>query len=58
MTDDVVTRLREENARLNLVVANLCNEMIVLESERDELQRQLDRLTNNDQPAFLKYCPS
>jgi chaperonin cofactor prefoldin len=40
--------------RLHQSVENLCNEMVVLESERDDLQRQLDRLTNNYKPAFLQ----
>jgi hypothetical protein len=35
--------LQEENARLHQAIANLCNEMVVLESERDELQRKLDK---------------
>jgi chromosome segregation ATPase len=51
---DFIQDLQEENARLHQAVANLCNEMVVLESERDDLQRQLDRLTNNYQPAFLR----
>ena len=51
---DMVEDLQEENARLHQAIANLCNEMVVLESERDDLQRQLDRLTNNYKPAFLR----
>jgi hypothetical protein len=39
--------LQEENARLHQAIANLCNEMVVLESERDDLQRQLDRLKHD-----------
>ena len=54
MTDDIVTRLRDENARLNQAIANLCNEMVVLESERDDLQRQLNKVANPNQPAFLR----
>jgi chromosome segregation ATPase len=53
-TTDFIQDLQEENARLHQAIANLCNEMVVLESERDELQRQLDRLTNNYKPAFLR----
>jgi chromosome segregation ATPase len=53
-TQDFIHDLQEENARLHQSIANLCNEMVVLESERDDLQRQLDRLTNNYQPAFLR----
>jgi chromosome segregation ATPase len=53
-TQDFIHDLQEENARLHQAVANLCNEMVVLESERDDLQRQLDRLTNNYQPVFLR----
>ena len=53
-TRDFIQDLQEENARLHQAVANLCNEMVLLESERDDLQRQLDRLTNNYQPAFLR----
>jgi predicted nucleic acid-binding Zn-ribbon protein len=51
---DMVEDFQEENARLHEAIANLCNEMVVLESERDDLQRQLDRLTNNYKPAFLR----
>jgi cell division protein FtsB len=51
---DFIKDLQEENARLHQAIANLCNQMVVLESERDDLQRQLDRLTNNYQPAFLR----
>jgi phage shock protein A len=53
-TKDFIQDLQEENARLHQAIANLCNEMVVLESERDDLQRQMDRLTNNYQPAFLR----
>jgi cell division protein FtsB len=52
--NDFIKDLQEENARLNQAIASLCNEMVVLESERDDLQRQLDRLTDNYQPAFLR----
>jgi hypothetical protein len=53
-TRDFIQDLQEENARLLQAIVNLCNEMVVLESERDDLQRQMDRLTNNYQPAFLR----
>jgi hypothetical protein len=53
-TQDFIQDLQEENARLLQAIVNLCNEMVVLESERDDLQRQMDRLTNNYQPAFLR----
>jgi chromosome segregation ATPase len=46
---DFIKDLQEENARLHQAIANLCNEMVVLESELDDLQRQLDRLTNENQ---------
>jgi predicted RNase H-like nuclease (RuvC/YqgF family) len=46
---DFIKDLQEENARLHQAIANLCNEMVVLESERDDLQRQLDRLAQYDQ---------
>jgi predicted nucleic acid-binding Zn-ribbon protein len=42
-TRDFIQDLQEENARLHQAIANLCNEMVVLESERDELQRKLDK---------------
>jgi hypothetical protein len=38
---DFIQDLQEENARLHQAVANLCNEMVVLESERDELERRI-----------------
>jgi cell division protein FtsB len=44
---DWIEDLLEENSRLHQAIANLCNEMVVLESERDDLQRQLDRLKND-----------
>ena len=53
-TKDFIQDLQEENSRLLQAIVNLCNEMVVLESERDDLQRQMDRLTNNYQPAFLR----
>jgi chromosome segregation ATPase len=53
-TQDFIHDLQEENARLLQAIVNLCNEMVILESERDDLQRQLDKLTNNYQPAFLR----
>jgi hypothetical protein len=40
-TRDFIQDLQEENARLHQAVANLCNEMVVLESERDELERRI-----------------
>jgi chromosome segregation ATPase len=48
-TTDFIKDLQEENHRLHQAIANLCNEMVVLESERDDLQRQLDRLTHEKQ---------
>jgi chromosome segregation ATPase len=47
-TQDFIKDLQEENARLHQAIANLCNEMVVLESERDDLQRQLDRRNNEN----------
>jgi hypothetical protein len=38
---DFIKDLQEENARLHQAIANLCNEMVVLESERDELERRI-----------------
>jgi hypothetical protein len=46
-TRDFIQDLQEENARLHQAIANLCNEMVVLESDRDDLQRQLDRIKND-----------
>jgi predicted nucleic acid-binding Zn-ribbon protein len=40
---DFIQDLQEENARLHQAIATLCAEMTVLESERDELQRKIDR---------------
>jgi len=40
-TRDFIQDLQEENARLHQAVANLCNEMVVLKSERDELERRI-----------------
>jgi predicted RNase H-like nuclease (RuvC/YqgF family) len=54
MADAIVARLREENARLHQAIDNLCAEMTVLESERDELQRQLSKVANPEQPLFLR----
>jgi cell division protein FtsB len=44
---DWIEDLLEENVRLHQAIANLCNEMVVLESERDDLQRQIDRLKHD-----------
>jgi hypothetical protein len=46
-TRDFIQDLQEENARLHQAIANLCNEMVVLESDRDDLQRQLYRIKND-----------
>jgi hypothetical protein len=53
-TNGYIKDLQEENHRLLQAIVNLCNEMIVLESERDDLRRQLDKVPNPDQPAFLR----
>jgi len=45
---DYIKDLQEENHRLHQAIANLCNEMVVLESERDELERKLERLNNEN----------
>jgi len=43
-TRDFIQDLQEENARLHQAIANLCNEMVVLESERDEWRNMANRL--------------
>jgi hypothetical protein len=68
-TRDFIQDLQEENARLHQAVANLCNEMVVLESDLGHWQKIAGRLynpythmegvemykaTHNDQPAFLR----
>jgi DNA-binding GntR family transcriptional regulator len=40
--NDFIQDLQEENARLHQAIANLCNEMVVLESERDHWRRTSD----------------
>jgi phage shock protein A len=40
---DFIQDLQEENARLHQAIATLCAEMTVLESQRDELQRKIDK---------------
>ena len=66
---DFIQDLQEENARLHQAIANLCNEMTVMESELGHWQKIAGRLynpythmegvemyksTHNDQPAFLR----
>ena len=41
---DYIKDLQEENGRLHQAIANLCNEMVVLESERDEWRNMANRL--------------
>jgi hypothetical protein len=53
-TDDIIIQLRKENKLLNQYIVNLCDEMVVLESERDDLQRQLNKVVNPNQPSFLR----
>jgi hypothetical protein len=43
---DWIEDLLEENARLHQAVANLCNEMVVLESEVGNWQKIAGRLFN------------
>ena len=43
---DFIQDLQEENARLHQAVANLCNEMVVLESERDQWRTMAQHLYN------------
>jgi len=43
---DFIQDLQEENARLHQAVANLCNEMVVLESEVGNWQKIAGRLFN------------
>ena len=67
--EDFIQDLQEENARLHQAVANLCNEMVVLESDLGHWQKIAARLynpythmdgcemytaTHNYQPAFLR----
>jgi hypothetical protein len=47
-TQDFIHDLQEENARLHQAIANLCNEMVVLESELQELERIVLRLKNEN----------
>ena len=47
-TRDFIQDLQEENARLHQAIANLCNEMVVLESELQELERTVLRLKNEN----------
>jgi signal transduction protein with GAF and PtsI domain len=43
---DFILDLQEENARLHQAVANLCNEMTVMESELGQWQKIAGRLFN------------
>jgi ribosomal protein L18E len=43
---DFIKDLQEENARLHQAIANLCNEMVVLESEVGNWQKIAGRLFN------------
>jgi ribosomal protein L18E len=45
-TRDFIQDLQEENARLHQAIANLCNEMVVLESEVGNWQKIAARLYN------------
>jgi hypothetical protein len=45
-TQDFIQDLQEENARLHQAIANLCNEMVVLESEVGNWQKIAGRLFN------------
>jgi ribosomal protein L18E len=45
-TRDFIQDLQEENARLHQAIANLCNEIIVLESEVGNWQKIAGRLFN------------
>jgi hypothetical protein len=38
-TRDFIQDLQEENARLHQAIANLCNEMVVLESEAEHYKK-------------------
>jgi hypothetical protein len=68
-TRDFIQDLQEENARLHQAIANLCNEMTLMESDLGNWQKIAGRLynpythmegvemykaTHNDQPAFLR----
>jgi hypothetical protein len=43
---DFILDLQEENARLHQAIANLCNEMTVMESELGKWQKIAGRLFN------------
>jgi hypothetical protein len=43
---DFIQDLQEENARLHQAIANLCNEMVVLESDLGNWQKIAARLYN------------
>ena len=45
-TQDFIQDLQEENARLHQAIANLCNEMVVLESEVGNWQKIAGQLFN------------
>jgi hypothetical protein len=45
-TRDFIQDLQEENARLHQAIANLCNEMTVMESELGQWQKIAGRLYN------------
>jgi hypothetical protein len=45
-TQDFIHDLQEENARLHQAIANLCNEMVVLESDLGNWQKIAARLYN------------
>jgi hypothetical protein len=45
-TQDFIHDLQEENARLHQAIANLCNEMVVLESDLGHWQKIAARLYN------------
>jgi hypothetical protein len=44
--NDFIKDLQEENARLHQAIANLCNEMVVLESDLGHWQKIAARLFN------------
>jgi len=48
ISTDFIKDLQEENHRLHQAIANLCNEMVVLESELQELERIVLRLKNEN----------
>ena len=43
---DYIKDLQEENGRLHQAIANLCNEMVLLESERDQWRTMSQHLYN------------